>query len=100
MGSHSAVNLGRTSLEMTDSIHTLFILLFRHREDIMMKLEELKREKVANEDMEVFPDGRRTRENKHQRPLLSKSLVRFGTVFVFNQEDFERNLNLHGCAIW
>ena len=55
----SAVNLGRTSLEMMDSIHMLLILLLRHHEDIMMRLEELKLEKVANEDMEVFPDGRR-----------------------------------------
>ena len=55
-----AVNLGRTSLEMMDSIHVQLILLLRHHEDIMMRLEELKREKIANEDMEVFPDGKRT----------------------------------------
>ena len=56
----SAVDLGRTSLEMIDSIHALLILLLRHHEDIMMRLEELKREKAANEDMEVFTDERRT----------------------------------------
>ena len=56
----SAVNLGRTSLEMMDSIHALLILLLRHHEDIMMRLEELKREKTANEDIEVFTDERRT----------------------------------------
>ena len=41
-------------------IHTLLILLLRHHEDIMMRLEELKRQKAANEDIEVFTDERRT----------------------------------------
>ena len=91
----------------------------------MMRLEELKLEKVANEDLEVFPDGRRTKKTstskskdspsqKHEHQGTGnksngktyardsprpKNLVRFGVwflyVFIFNQEDFERNLNLH-----
>ena len=114
-----ALNLGRTSLEMMDSIHVQLILLLRHHEDIMMRLEELKREKIANEDMEVFPDGKPTQilhiqiegftklktwisgcrkqkqEKTHQRFTTVKKPGMVLYVFFLNHEDFERNFNLH-----
>ena len=114
----SAVNLGRTCLEMMDSIHTLLILLLRHHEDIMMRVEELKLEKVANEDMEVFPDGRRTQifhiqiegftklstwisgaGNKNKRNKNTRDSPRFLilTTKILNGIWI---CTLHQCAIW
>ena len=87
----------------------------------MMRLEELKREKIANEDMEVFPDGKRTqifhtqiegftklktwtsgcrkqkqgKKNTRDSPR-SENLVRFGNVwygFCFQPRRFWKELS-------